>query len=102
MLARRKLHWWMFWFVFLSTPVAIISLPVILKHFPEIDLMKDYGLFEAASSLVAGSFASAFIFARLRSTTTAQLILRTLGFGLLFTVLLGGISFAGCMAGYRS
>ena len=102
MLARRKLLWWMFWLVFLSTPVAVISLPGLLEHFPEIDLVKDEGLFEAGSSLLAGSFAAAFIFARIRSTTTAQLIGRTLGFGLLFTVLLGAISFAGCMSGYRS
>jgi hypothetical protein len=102
MLARRKLHWWMFWLVFLSTPVAVISLPILFKHFPQIDVMNDYGLFEASSSLLAGSFAAAFIFARLRSTTTTQLIVRTLGFGLLFTVLLGAISFAGCMTGYRS
>jgi hypothetical protein len=45
MLARRKLQWWMFWLVFLSTPVAVILLPVLLKHFPEIDMMKDEGLF---------------------------------------------------------
>ena len=102
MLARRKLHWSMFWLVFLSTPAAVISLPVILKHFPQLNVMNDYGLFSAASSLLAGSFAAAFILARLRSTTTAQLIVRTLGFGLLFTVLLGAISFAGCMAGFRS
>lgn len=104
MLARRKLHWWMFWLVFLFTPVAVISLPKIIEHFPQlnVNILNDYGLFSAASSLLAGSFASAFIFARLRSTTTAQLIGRTLGFGLLFTMLLGAISFAGCMAGYRS
>jgi hypothetical protein len=102
MLARRKLQWWLFWLVFLFTPVAVISLPVMLEHFPQIDVMNDYGLFAAGSSLLAGSFSAAFILARLRSTTTAQLIGHTLGFGLLFTVLLGFISFAGCMAGYRS
>ncbi len=102
MLARRKLHWWMFWLIFLSTPVAVISLPVILDHFPQLNVMNDYGLFAAGSSLLAGSFAAAFIFARLRSTTTVQLVVRTLGFGVLFTMLLGAISFAGCMAGFRS
>jgi hypothetical protein len=100
--ARQKLQWWIFWFVFLLTPVAVISLPVFLERFPQIDLIKDDGLFEAVSSLWAGSFASAFVFARLRSTTRAQLIGRTVGFGLLFTMLLGAISFAGCMAGFRS
>ena len=99
---RRKLHWWMFWLVLLSTPAAVISLPVFLKHFPEIDVMKDYGLFEAGSSLLAGSFAAAFLLARIHSTTNTQVVARTVGFGLLFTVLLGAISLAGCMSGYRS
>ena len=92
----------MFWLVFLLTPTAVITLPKILEHFPQLNVMNDYGLFAPASSLLAGSFASALIFAKLRSTTTAQLVGRTLGFGLLFTLLLGAISFAGCMAGYRS
>ena len=92
----------MFWLVFLFTPVAVISLPLILERIPQLKVMNDYGLFAAGSSLLAGSFAAAFIFARLRSTTTTQLIFRTLGFGVLFTLLLGAISFAGCMAGYRS
>ena len=100
--ARQKLHWWMFWLVFLSTPVAVISLPVILERLPQLNVMNDYGLFAAGSSLLAGSFVAAFILARLHSTTITQLIGRTLGFGVLFTMLLGAISFAGCMAGYRS
>ncbi|HEY0550148.1 MAG TPA: hypothetical protein VGF13_11155 [Verrucomicrobiae bacterium] len=92
----------MFWLVFISTPAAVILLPKILEHFPQLNVMNDYGLFAAASSLLAGSFAAAFILARLHSTTTAQLIIRTLVSGLMFTVLLGIISFVGCMAGLRS
>ena len=98
---RRKPLWYLFWFVFLLTPAAVILLPVILDHFPQLNVMGDYGLFAAGSSLLAGSFASAFLLARIYSTTTTQIVLRTIGFGVGFTVLLGAISFAGCMAGFR-
>lgn len=99
---RRGLLWFAFWFLFVSTPVVVIGLPVLYKHFPQFDVFKDYGLIEAGGALLGGGFTAAFLLARLRSKSTAQIVWRTVGFGLLFTVLFGVISFAGCMWGYRS
>jgi hypothetical protein len=70
---RRKLLWWAFWFVFLTTPATIISLPILLDKFPYLNVLNDYGLTEAGASLLGGSILAALLLARLYNETTAQL-----------------------------
>lgn len=98
---RRKLQWWAFWFVFFVTPIAVSATPWLLKTFPQINVLNDYGLFAAGTSLLAGASSAGFILARLISRTKAELVLRTMGLGFVFTLLLGCLSVAGCSLFYR-
>jgi hypothetical protein len=99
--SRRKMLWAVFWFVCLTTPAALISYPLLQEHIPQLDLFDDYGLIETGSTLLAGSFLAALIFAKLRSETRAEFIWRTVGWSLVFAIFFAGVSFAGCAAIHR-
>ena len=98
---RRRRQWGVFWFVFFVTPIAVSATPWLLQTFPQINVMNDYGLFAAGGSLLAGAASAGFIMARLISQTRTQLVLRTIGLGFVFTLLLGLISAGGCSLLYR-
>lgn len=87
----------MFWFVFLITPTLLVLTPSFLSRYPRFDVLHDYGLIEAAVSLLAGSSVAAFLLALLREKTHWQLVTHTVAFSLLFAIVLGLISFGGCM-----
>ena len=82
----------------MSTPAALISMPVLFDHFPRLFLRyDDYGMIECGSTLFGGSILAAFLLARIQSKTTAELVKRTLAFSLAFVLLFAFISYAGCM-----
>jgi len=94
--ARRKLLWAAFWFMFISTPAGLMAIPILFKHFPQLDFLTDYGLIECGSTLIGGSIIAALLLARLHSQTRGQFIRRTLGFSFAFALLFGLLSYAGC------
>lgn len=93
---HRRLLWIVFWFLFFTTPALLISIPALFKHYPSASLFDDYGVVEGASSLLAGSAATAFVFARLRSMRGLSLVVATVGLGFLFAVLFSIIGYIGC------
>lgn len=72
-------------------------MPTLFEHFPQLNLLDDYSMVEAGSTLFAGSIIAAFLLARLHSKTTAQLIRRTLGLSFLFVIVFAIVSYTGCM-----
>jgi hypothetical protein len=96
MLDRRKLLWWAFWFVFLSTPVFGMFLPTAMSRLPFLTLLPVPRFILLLASLVGGAFAAGFLLSRLTSQTTGQFVRRGIGFGLALTTVYAIIGFAGC------
>jgi hypothetical protein len=81
-LGRRKLLWWTFWFVFLTTPVlACFSASLLDNHIP-----RDWTLTSTLSSILAGAGTSGFILSRL--ITKDGNIIDFIGLGVAFGTLL--------------
>jgi hypothetical protein len=97
MLDHRKLLWWAFWFVFLTTPVCAVFLPSALRHFPLQRFLPLPVFLCCLAGVVAGAFAAGFILAKLTTKTNAEFISRGIGYGLGLVTVYAIIAFAGCL-----
>jgi hypothetical protein len=97
--AHRRMLWWTFWLLFLSTPVLVIAGPMLAQKFSIAGfrgLTGLYGAVEVMCAFLGGAFGAGFVLAKLHSVTTAQFIRRGIGFGLAIVVTYIVIAGVGC------
>ena len=95
----RRLLWWVFWFVFLTTPVIAVFMPMAVRRtgvnrFFPMEWM-------VIGSIVTGICGAAFIFAWLTGKTVGSMILRGICCAIGIFALYLFIAYAGCVALFR-
>ena len=96
LLDRRKLLWWAFWFVLLSTPVCALFLPGLARRIATLRMGWGPQLLMCAAGCVAGAFAAGFLLAKLVTKTDGEFIARGISYGLALVAFYAIIGLAGC------
>jgi hypothetical protein len=97
---RRKLLWWAFWLVFLTTPVCVLFAPALASkiHFVRgSGVMGLNAILACLGSLIGGAGAAGFILARLTSKTNSDFISRGIAYSMGIAALYLILAFAGCL-----
>jgi hypothetical protein len=97
MLDRRKLLWWAFWFVFLSTPVCAVFFPSALPRIPMPRIVPTMPFLLCIASMVTGAFAAGLILAKLTSKMDGEFVRRGITYGSAISAFYAVIAFAGCL-----
>ncbi len=105
--AHRKLLWWTFWLLFLSTPVLAIAGPALIPKFLGVrmgPMIGRFGLIGLVGGILGGGFGAGFVLAKLYSANTAEMIRRGIAFGMAILATYGVIAGVGCaflLSAYR-
>jgi hypothetical protein len=94
----RRLLWWVFWLVALTTPVVAVVIPMALRRTP---LNRVFPMeWMMVGSLVAGICTAGFIFAWLTTKTVGAMILRGILCAVAIFSLYLFIGYAGCVVAF--
>jgi len=91
----RRLLWWVFWFVFLTTPVIAVFMPMAMRRTPLNRFFPSEWM--VIGSIVTGISGAAFIFAWLTGKTVGSMILRGILCAIVIFALYLFIAYAGCV-----